>query len=233
MLVKYIKNIDTVNVTLNGQRISPGDYYEINTQKPEVLLYRSSQQVINAINNDKVVFALTNDGLNDLSKADSLIEQKYIEEALEIKFLNNDVRVNGLESVNVQDAIEEVYQAAQDSSRSYTFISYGGNANSGRYLELYNSIGMDEAPLYSPDPIEVITIVSRTTASDSTCTIGWYDIEPTTPVLLHTTTFNSDKQVVENGGTQFTLPAGGQLAAKIDSGSINKPHVYFVVKGGT
>lgn len=136
-----------------------------------------------------------------------------------------------LTSDTAGEAIRELFDIAQGTSKGYVLASYGGNANTGRYLELFPTIAMDDAPLYTPDPLEVLTIVSETTAADATCTLGWYNITPTTPVLLHTTTFTADKIVLENGGVIFSIPAEARLAIKVDSGSIGKPHLYFVLKG--
>jgi len=137
---------------------------------------------------------------------------------------------SSLASTNTEDAIKELASTVGTSSRAFTFASYGGNANTGRYLEFFPSIDSNLAPLYSPVALKLLTIVSRGTAS-ATCTIGFYN----GATLLYTLTHTASSQVVVNGTPAlpiFTLPALGSLSIKVDSGSITKPHLYFVAQGG-
>lgn len=134
---------------------------------------------------------------------------------------------------DLQQAIEELKLEVQDSSRGFTFCQFNGNANTGRFLEFFSGIASNEAPIYTPTALETLTIVARTSAASATCTIGFYDVSPVTPVLLYTLTFTAQKQVVlDDPIGLFTVPAMGSLAIKIDSGSISKPHLYLIVKGG-
>lgn len=136
---------------------------------------------------------------------------------------------------NAQEAIEYVYNIAQSSSRAFVLCSYGGNANVGRYLEMFPAIPMNEAPLEVVGEFKVLAVFAATVATTATCTLGFYNITPTTPVLLHTCTFVAQKTHTETGTSSspvFTLPAGGRLAIKVDSGSISKPHLYFTGQGG-
>jgi hypothetical protein len=146
-----------------------------------------------------------------------------------------DPGTSGMVSTNSEDAIKEANQKADDADRFYVFASYGGNAGVGRYLEVFSNINMLDAPLESPEILSILTIVARTTDAAATCTIGFYNIQPVTPVLLYTVTFSAQKKVTLTAtlaSPLFVLPAGGQLAIKIDSGSIGKPHVYFTAHGG-
>jgi hypothetical protein len=142
---------------------------------------------------------------------------------------------SGVTSTDVQNAIEEIYQLAQNSSRGFVFVSYNGNAGTGRYMEMFPGITMNDAPLQVVNEFNVIATFSRTVATSATATVGFYNLTPTIPVLLYTVTFSNQKFVANTGSPSsplFTLPAGGQLAIKIDSGSINKPHIYFTGQGG-
>lgn len=135
---------------------------------------------------------------------------------------------------NVQQAIEDSASNAQGYSKGFIFTSYTGKANTGRYLEFFNGIASDVAPINTVDQLDILEVEAQTTAANATCTLGWYDISGVTPVLLHTTTFTAQKNVSETGtplSPVFSLPAGGSLAVKVDSGSISTPHIYFVVKG--
>lgn len=137
-----------------------------------------------------------------------------------------DNATSGLTSVNVKEAIDELNTKVGNTSKGFIFASYGGNANSGRYLEFFPSIDSSLAPLYSTSALSVVEIVSRSTAS-STCTIGFYN----GATLLYTTTFTAQTQVINSGNPLFTLPSTGSLSIKVDSGSITKPHIYFIAKG--
>lgn len=136
-----------------------------------------------------------------------------------------------INKLTVQEAIEFTYNLVTSSSRSFTQFSYGGNANTGRYLEFFPAIDTNEAPLYVVNALSVYSIVARTTAVNATCTIGFYN----DTTLLHTITFSAVKQVIVTATPPtpiFTLPATGQLKVKIDSGSIAKPHLYITGQGG-
>lgn len=151
--------------------------------------------------------------------------------AFQTPFESNPERVNGFVSKNVQEAIEEALALAVANDRFVIFPFYNGNANSGRYLELWPGIATDVAPLDVGNvPLKCIFINSHTTAANATCTIGYYDIAPAIPVLLYTTTFVGVKEVINQGtplAPLFTLPANGNLAIKIDSGSINRPYLLL------
>lgn len=133
----------------------------------------------------------------------------------------------------VQTAIEELRNLISDSSRAFTFCFYNGNAGAGRFLEFFPNIGSNEAPLRVIGPLDILSIVARTTATSATCTIQFLDYTPTTPVLLYTLTFNNQKEVVlDSTLSLFTVPANGTLVIRIASGSITKPHLYFSGQGG-
>lgn len=145
-----------------------------------------------------------------------------------------DNSVSGLAATDVKGAIDELKTLVLSSSKAFTFGQYNGNANAGRYLEFFSGISSEEAPIVVIGPLNVLTIIARTTGVNATCTLGFYDITPVTPVLLYTVTFSAVKQVVLSAVSPglFTLPAAGALAIKVDSGSIAKPHLYFTGQGG-
>lgn len=139
-----------------------------------------------------------------------------------------DPKVSGMISTQTGPAIREAYQRASGTSKGYVFAYYNGNANTGRFLELFPGIDSDIAPLYSSAALEVVEIVAATTAVSATCTIGFYNLT----TLLYTVTFTATKRIILSGNPLFSLPAAGDLKIKIDSGSIARPHVYFVARGG-
>jgi hypothetical protein len=145
-----------------------------------------------------------------------------------------DNSTNGFIANTTQGAIEELQSLVQESSKAFTFCQYNGNAGTGRHLEFFSGIGSNDAPLRVIGPLTVLTIVARTTGVNATCTIGFYDDTPITPVLLYTLTFSASKEVVLSVPTPglFIVPADGKLRITVTSGSISKPHLYFTGQGG-
>lgn len=139
---------------------------------------------------------------------------------------------NGFVADNTQTAIEEVKSLVTESSKAFTFAFYNGNANAQRWLEFFPGIASDEAPIRVIGALSVRAIVARTVSTNATCTIGFYNV--TTSTLLYTITFSAVKEVVMSAAAPglFTLPAGGSLGIKVDTGSISKPHIYFTGQGG-
>jgi hypothetical protein len=130
-------------------------------------------------------------------------------------------------STETQSAIEEALTRAIANDAFLIFASYNGNANSGRNLEVFPGIDMSIAPIFLDANTNVTSIVAATTAANATCTIGFYNNTPAIPVLLYTVTFTAVKRVTLTGLPIFQIPSNAQLAIKIDSGSINRPHLYF------
>ena len=138
-------------------------------------------------------------------------------------------------SDNVRNGIIEARDTAVGTSaKGFIFCSYNGNAGTGRYFEFFNNISSNDAPLLFVGATKIIRIVSATTAANATCTIGFYDIQTGSEVLLYTQTFSAVKRKNDIGSYAtpvFTIPINAQLEIKVDSGSINTPHMYFVIEG--
>lgn len=134
---------------------------------------------------------------------------------------------SSITSSETQSAIEEALARAIANDAYYIFASYNGNGNVGRFLEVFPNIDMSIAPIYLDQNTGCTSIVAATAATNATCTIGFYNVTPAIPVLLYTVTFTAQKRVTLSGTPLFTIPATGTLAIKIDSGSINRPHLYF------
>jgi hypothetical protein len=86
MINKYIKNIDTVNHTYQGQLILPGNYYLIQAQ--EMTAFENDSALLTDITNSLAQMAKTNDGLNDIADINE-----------QINFLK------GIESVTDEDSV--------------------------------------------------------------------------------------------------------------------------------
>lgn len=147
--------------------------------------------------------------------------------AWQTPFESTPERANGFVSKNVQEAIEEALALAVSNDRIVLLPSYGGNANVGRYLEFWPTLDSLGSSVSLGTITKCLYLNFATVSANATCTIGFYNIQPATPVLLYTVTFTAVKQVIVSGTPAvplFTIPANGQLAVKIDSGSINKPY---------
>lgn len=142
---------------------------------------------------------------------------------------------SGIESEDVQNAIEEAKRDAIENDRYVVFGSYGGNANVGRYLEFFPGTDSFEAPVFLPVSSKLLGVVTATTAVDATCTIGFFDLTVSDVVPVYTITFTAQKRVVNTGTPAvplYVFPVGAQVAVRVTSGSINKPHMYFFVSTG-
>lgn len=151
-----------------------------------------------------------------------------IPDARDVPYSNT---VSGLVAVQTQAAIDEIAALVSSASKAFTFASYGGNANVGRFIELFPGINTDEAPLRVVGALKILAIVCSTTDANATCGIGFYN----DTTLLYTLTFTAQKTVTVTGtpaSPVFTLPASGLLKIKVLSGSIGKPHLYFTGQGG-
>lgn len=143
---------------------------------------------------------------------------------------------SSLVSTEVNAAIIEVLNASFDSSKGFLLASYGGNANTGRYLEIFPGIASSDAPILVSNAYKGIAIVARTTSVNATCTIRVLDIKtPGSPIVLYTLTFTASKQATAFGSPAsplFTSASNAQIAFDIGSGSINSPHLYIIGQGG-
>jgi len=150
--------------------------------------------------------------------------------AFQTPFESNPERVNGFASKNVQEAIEETLALAVANDRFVILPAYNGNANTGRYLEIWPGIDSLSAPISLGTAVKCLYINAHTVSANATCTIGFYNTATNT--LLYTTTMVAQKEVI-NIGTPlvplFTLPTAGSLGIKIDSGSINKPYLLIAL----
>ena len=151
------------------------------------------------------------------------------QEAINTPFDNS---TNGFTSTEVQSAIEEAVVIAVSNDRFPIFFEYGGNANNGRYLEIFPGIDSQEAPFYTNTPARVITIVCATTAGSSNADIGFFDLAVSDTVPLYTLDYAGNKRKIDAGTPAtplFTIPATGELAVRVTQGSVNKPHCYVVL----
>ena len=152
--------------------------------------------------------------------------------AFSTPFLSEPDRSNGFTSKNVQEAIEEALSLAIANDRFKILCQYNGNANNGRLLEFFSGIDSDDAPFHFNANTNVIDITCSTTGVNSISTIGFYNksVDPTYISPLYILDMNGQK-TKEDIGTAlaplFLIPIGGELVVRVDSASIQKPHMQI------
>lgn len=139
-----------------------------------------------------------------------------------------------LESTNVQDAIEEAKQDALNNDRFLVLPNYGGNANTGRYLEFYPGQGSDVSPLFFSAAARILGVTLQTTASTATCNVGIFDLAVSSVTPIYTVVMTAQKRVQYIGAPALaTLGANSLLAIRVTSGSINQPTCQLTLSATT
>ena len=129
---------------------------------------------------------------------------------------------SGISSTDVQNAIEEAKSDALNNDRYPIPCSYGGNANAGRYLEIFPDLPSDanNAPFIAPDNSRIVAY-SFGCVANSTGTIIIRNL--TTATNLVTITFTNQKRVTATGLTVGPINALDEIGIFVGSGSFNKP----------
>lgn len=106
--------------------------------------------------------------------------------------------------------------------------SYGANALTGRYLEIWPSQASDTSPFIIPSSSLLIGLVLGSTSS-STCTVSVYKttdlVNPIASISLAAQTENI------NNSLNVILNALDKLAIKVSSGSVLSPRVSMYISG--
>ena len=130
---------------------------------------------------------------------------------------------SGIQSTNVQDAIEEAKTDSLANDRFVLLGHYGGNANTGRYIEIFPAEASDIAPIYLAAGSRVLDLVAQTTAANATCNIGVFDLNVSNVTPIYTIVMTAQKRVSYSGNPLAALPVNALLAFRVTSGSINSP----------
>lgn len=142
---------------------------------------------------------------------------------------------SGLQSENVQDAIEEAKNDALSNDRYILLCSYSGKANTGRYLEFFPGINSSEAPIDLPVSSKLLTVVAAASAL-VTATLSFYNLAVSSTVPVYSVVFNNEKLKVISATPEtplYIFPANSQIAVKVSAGSFNKPRMYFFLSSST
>lgn len=140
-----------------------------------------------------------------------------------------------LQSENVQDAIEEAKLDALSNDRFILLASYNGNANVGRYLEIFPGIGSDVVPVDLFAQTNLLTVVF-TSSAISTATLGFFDLSVSAVTPVYTISLNNQKSVTDIAlptAPNAVLAATTELALRITAGAVNRPTVYFFLSAST
>jgi hypothetical protein len=140
---------------------------------------------------------------------------------------------SGIQSINVQDAIEEVKADALANDRFLVIPHYGGNANVGRYFEFFPQQGSDISPIYSASGIRVLSVVLQTTSATATCNVGLFDLNVSSVVPVYTIVMTAQKRVSYVGSPLASLASNCLLAIRVTSGSINTPSMQIFFSSST
>lgn len=146
--------------------------------------------------------------------------------AYSVPFNNQDANAisAGLSSDNVFDAIVEAKNDALNNDRYPVQASYGGNANIGRYLEIYPSLASDNAnaPLIVPEASR-ISAYTAGCVSNSTGTLTIRNL--TTSTDLIDIVFSATKEHNATGLMIMGINPDDHLGIYVKSGSLNKPFI--------
>lgn len=140
-----------------------------------------------------------------------------------------------IESIDVQNAIEEVKQDALSNDRFLLLASYNGNANTGRYLEFFPNIDSLVAPILLTAPSKCLSLVIASSAIH-TASIGFFDLNISSVTPIYTANFVAQQRAVFTGSPGSPLFVTGTnclLAIRITANSVNRPHVYFSLSAST
>lgn len=135
----------------------------------------------------------------------------------------------GFVSTDVFNAILEAKQDAINNDRYPILCHYNGNANAGRYLEIFPARASNTAPHILPTASNIVAVVFACEAA-STGTIQIYNL--TTATVLYTVTFTAETTKVFTG---LMIPAAAlnRLAVRVNTGSLNKPYGIYWVNSST
>jgi hypothetical protein len=134
-----------------------------------------------------------------------------------------DNTTNGYTSLNVQDAIEESALITSAKSRYVLLAHYGGNASTGRFLEMFPAQASNTAPIFLEQSTNIYNVTLQTTATSATCTMSVYDLNVSSTVPVYSISLAAQKRKSLTGMPLATMAAGALLAIKVSSGSINTP----------
>lgn len=129
-------------------------------------------------------------------------------------------------STNVQDAIVEVLSIANSNDRYPIQAKYNGNANNGRYLEVFDGINTSDAPFVVPENSNFVTVTMGSVNSSGAFSMGFFT-PPNAATPFYTASFVNGVNRLTVTGLSIPLLALDEIGVRVVSGSRNKPFVRF------
>lgn len=131
---------------------------------------------------------------------------------------------NGFLAEDVQAAIEEVDSRVTGKPRAIVTMGYQGTANSGRWLETFDSIASNDVPFITAESatIQAIALVNKN-SNTGTITIYKNGVSVTT-ISLTAQTYNTVS------GLTIALATGDSLSAQLTSGTLTAPMLYTSIQ---
>jgi hypothetical protein len=111
----------------------------------------------------------------------------------------------------------------------YPFIAqYNGNANSGRFLEVFSGLGSDQAPELVPVTAVIESITFGTVSTSGAFTVGIFEAaDLVTPIHTISLVDGIGRGFENNIGV--SVSAEDELVVKVTAGSRNKPFMKIWV----
>jgi len=132
-------------------------------------------------------------------------------------------------STDVQNAIEESLARAVSNDRYPIQADWGGNANPGRYLEIFPGINSLEAPLVIPENSIYVAVSLGSVNDAGDFTLGFFNPpNAATPFRSVTMLDGVNRTLVT--GLSDPLLAADEIGVKVVSGNRNKPFVRFWIQ---
>lgn len=139
-------------------------------------------------------------------------------------------------STDVQNAIEEGLSRAIANDRFVVLPQYGGNANVGRYLEIFSNQASDVSPIFLSAAAKLLTVTLQTTAATATADVGLFDLNVSSTVPVYTVVINNQKRVQYTGSPSAPLATFSPMslfAIRVIAGSINTPTMQVTLSAST
>ena len=166
-------------------------------------------------------------------------KDKFIPVAISIPFEPNrnpqyagNLGPSEITSENVQSAIEEAKNLAVSANRFLILAHFGGNAGTGRHLELFPQEGSDTSPLFLATTAKLLSVTYQTSSVSATATISFFDLNVSAIIPIYSLAIVVAKRITATG-TFFvplgTFAADAKLAIRVTAGSINSPTLQFAL----
>lgn len=130
----------------------------------------------------------------------------------------------GVTAVEVQAALEEIYNLAKNASRGAIGCGFDGSASTGRWLEFFANNPSDNSPFVVPEP-SILRAISASSTSNATCVITVFK----NGVSVATLTFTA-AQVARNKTLSVSLTDLDEISIQVTSGSISRPTFFMFIQ---